>query len=870
MEPRSKPRCLLTCAVALLCAVLAYGQAGNQGSVEGLILDPTGAAIPGAALQARNLDTAAQFTTASGAEGFFRFPVLPLGAYELVASHPGFAVLKLNPVVVTVGARVNLALRLSVAAHAESIVVRGETPLLEATRTQLSATIDSRSVAELPVNGRDFTNIILLTPGVTTDARGGLSFAGQRAMNRLLVDGVDQNDSFFDQPLGGEGFSNRGATNYHFSQDAVQEFQVNPNSYSAELGRASGGVANVVTKSGDNQLRGSAYWFYRDRSLNANDPVNKLNGLPKDPFHFNQFGGTLGGPLLRDRLFFFFNYEGLRSKVSNPVAFNLPPGFALSPNLVVAGFQQLALDYLAPRASSWAGPFTQGVYLAKSDWRISEAHRLSGRWSRQRLTTSGGTGPQVSLEASNTGELNNDILAGALTSTLGTRTVNIVQFAYLRGLNFFAPNSINPLADIFEGGQRVLIVGRAANTPQETRTQRIQVWDTLSLLRGRHTWKVGADVLLDWNRHVNAQNFSGNHRFQSLESFGRSLAGAPAPALGERYLQSFSREGTPGAIVFPNVHLVAGFVQDEWRARPHLTLSLGLRYEVQLSAQPPVHNPAPVLAAAGIDTSALPTDTNNFAPRAGLAWTPWGREAWVVRAGYGIFYSPTIALLLARAHFQNGISVQPRTFAFGTPAALLIPAYPNTICGPPDPSGLPPSCAAPALGAGNPVITPFARDHIEPYVQQWNLSVEVALLKDLAVSVSYLGAKGSRLARTRDVNLATPTVTTTIGIANTTELLSFQRFVPPRPIAGFDRALVFESNASSSYHGLAVQVNKRFSRNFQLLASYTLGKVIDDNPNQYAANPSALDAIVISDPSDPRADRGPGSNDQRHRFVCSG
>ena len=860
----------------LLYLLLAFwvpglvAQSGAQGSIEGTVTDPTGAVILGATVEARNSGTAAGFSTTTTREGLFRFPVLPPGEYEVVVRHPGFATLTRNRLVVTVGARINLTLQLGVAVREEAVVVSEEAPLVETSRTQVSITINDRAIAALPINGRDFTNIVLLTPGVTTDVRGGLSFAGQRAMNRLLVDGVDQNDSFFDQPLGGEGFSAAGSTNYHFSQEAVQEFQVNSNAYSAELGRASGGVTNAVTKSGTNHLHGAAYWFYRDRSLNANDPVNKLNRQPKGPFHFNQFGGTLGGPLIRNRLFFFLNYEGLRSTTANAVVFNLPSGFTRSPDPVVAGFQQLALDYLAVRAASWAGPFTQDVYLAKADWRISAAHRLSGRWSRQRLISPGLVGPQVAFEASNTGGLNNDILAAALTSTLGARAANVLQFAYIRGLNFFAPNSVNPLADVFERGQRVLTVGRAANTPQETRLRRIQVWDTLSLLRGRHNWKVGVDVLSDWNRHLNAQNFSGNYRFLSLESFGRSLAGTPAPTLGERYLQSFSGEGTPGAIVHPNVHLFAGFVQDEWHARPGLTLNLGLRYDVQLSAQPPVKNPSSALAAAGIDTGTLPLDANNFAPRIGVAWSPRRDGTWVVRAGYGIFYSPTIGLLLARAQFQNGISVQPRTFQGGTPSAFLIPAYPNTICGPPDPSGLPPSCAAPALGAGNLIITPFARDHVEPYVQQWNLSVEVALQKDLAVSVSYLGAKGSRLARTRDVNLGTPTATTTIGIANTADVLAFQRFVLPRPIAGFDRALVFESDANSTYHGLAVQVNKRFSRNFQFLASYTLGKVIDDNPNQYVANPGAVDALMVSDPSNPRADRGAGSNDQRHRFVASG
>jgi outer membrane receptor protein involved in Fe transport len=849
--------------------LLLHAQSGDLGSIEGTVTDPSGAAVAGVDVKARNVQTSATFATKTDEDGLFHFPMLPLGTYELTTEHDGFATLVLREVVVTVGARINLPLALSLAGRSESVVVSGGAPIVETTRSQVSTTVDSRSIASLPVHGRDFTNFVLMTPGVTTDIRGGLSFAGQRAMNGFLVDGVDSNDSFFDQPLGGEGFSSEGATQYHFSQDAVQEFQVNANSYSAEFGRASGGVTNAVTKSGTNQLHGGAFWFYRDRSLNANSPINKLHGLPKDAFHFNQFGGTFGGPLVRNKLFFFSNYESLRSNKPNAVFLNLP-GFSLSSDSVVAGFQQRALDYLAPRAASWVRPIAQDVYLTKFDWHVASAHLLTARWSRQRLTGPSSEGAQVSFENSAAGILDNDVLAVSLTSTRSPALVNVARFAYVHSHNAFLPGSNNPLASISELGQLVLTIGRAPNTPQENRLNRGQWSDTLSYLRGRHSVKFGADVLSDWNRTFNAQNFAGNYRFSSLESFGRSLAGVPSPLPDERYLQAFSGQGTPGAIVHPNVLDFAGFVQDEWRVRPRLVLNLGLRYDLQISAKPPVKNPSPALAAAGIDTGALPTDTNNFAPRLGLAWAPLRDNRLVVRAGYGIFYSPTIAVLIARAHFQNGITVQPRTFQGGTSSAALIPAYPNNFCGPPAPSGVAPSCAPPAIGAGNPIITPFARDHPEPYVQQGSLGFELQLQKDFAISVSYLSAKGTHLAHTRDVNLGTPTTPTRIGIAGTSTVLTYQQFTLPRPIAGFFRILEFESAANSIYHGLAVQASKRFSHQFQFLASYTFGKVIDDNPNQYVANPGAVDALMISDPSDPDADRGAGSNDQRHRFAVSG
>jgi hypothetical protein len=642
---------------------------------------------------------------------------------------------------------------------------------------------------------------------------------------------------------------------------------VNSNSYSAEFGRASGGVINVVTKSGSNELHGSAYWFYRDRFLNANSTINKLNALPRSPYHFNQVGGTLGGPLARSRLFFFFNYEGVRSQRANPVVFNLPAAFRLSASPVVAAFQQRALDYLGPRAASWTRPVKQDASLAKLDWLRAPAHLLTASWSRRRLTSSLAEGAQVSFENGSANFAEVDLLSVSLTSTLSGRVVHVARFAWLRNTAFFQPASDNPMADLFEGGQRVLLIGRAPNTPNRNLLHRLQWSDTVFYSRAGHSWKVGVDFLFDRNRFANAQNFMGNHRFTSLESFGRSLAGAPAPQPGERYLQTFSGQGLSESVVHPNVFQLAGFLLDEWRVRPHLTLNLGLRYDLQFSAQPPVSNPSPALAAAGIDTGSLRSDANNLAPRVGLAWAPLHNDRLVLRAGYGIFFSPTIALLVARAHFQNGMTVQPQTFQAGTAGASLIPAYPNTICGPPD---VPPSCSPPALGAANPIVTPFAAHHSEPYAQQGSLGLEVQLHPDFALMVSYVAARGSDLARTRDINLGTPTTPATIGIAGTSSVLTFQKFTLHRPIAGFDRILQFESNANSVYHGLIVQATKRFSRNFQFVGSYTFGKAIDDNPNQYVANPGATDALLISNPSAPKGDRGPGSNDQRHRFVLSG
>jgi hypothetical protein len=869
VEPGRIPRAIAVSALVLAFNLAGWGQSVNQGSIEGIVTDPSGAVVPGTALRATDQKRGATFITTSNADGLFLFPALPVGTYELSAEHAGFATWLQRSIEVTLGSQINLHVTLHLAGTSESVIVRDPAPAVETTRSQVSFTVGARSISNLPANGRNFLDFVLLTPGVIRDSRGSnLSFGGQRKMNLLRVDGADNDNTYFDVALG----SATGQAPYQFSLATVQEFQVSTNSYSAEFGRAGAGLINVVTKSGTNEFHGMGFWYYRDRSLNAKDLVNQLNSLPKSPYHFNQFGGTLGGPVLRNRLFFFLGYDGQRSTLQNLVRLNLPAGFRLSPDATTAGFQQAALNYLARRAASWLRTFDQDVVFGKLGWRINSAHLLTGRWNRQRFT--GGnlenSGPQNSFEHTGDSLSATDTLAISLTSSISPSLANSFLFAYVRSREPGFANSPNPEANVLEAGQLVLTIGRRAQSPRESDIDRLQFSDTLSVFRGRHAFKFGVDVLPNWINFFAAVNYSGSFRFASLESFGRSLAAAP-PAIPDQrsYIQAFSGTGAHGVTAHPDFTDYGGFAQDEWRVSQRLTLNLGLRYDLQVSRKPTVHNPSLVLAAAGIDTSHLRTDKNNVAPRLGLAWSPLRSDRLVLRAGYGIFIARTPAIIASRALFQNGITVLTGSFT-GTSNATLIPSYPSSICGPPDPSGLPPNCVAPPAAAGNQILQPYSPSYTQPYTQQGSLGVEFQMSKDLSVSASYLLVKGTHLQRVRDVNPATPETQATIGVANTATVLTYQNFTLPRPIAGFDRILEFESAANSTYHALAVQVNKRVSHHFEFQASYTLSKTIDDNPEPIAVDPGPSDNLLLSDASNPRADRGSGVNDQRHRFVLSG
>src|SRR5690349_16357744 len=835
----SRAALLLLAAFALIPSTVR--SQGNQGAVEGSVVDSSGAAVPDAALTATNIATGISFQTRSGPDGLFVFPVLPVGNYTIEVQHSGFAKLARKDVNVTVGSRLNLALKLSVAGETTSVTVTSETPLIETTRSQVSTTVNDAAIQNLPTNGRNFINFALLTPGVTLDVRGGdISFAGQRGtLNSLIVDGSDNNNTFFGQSLGRTG---SGRAPYQFSEDAVQEFQVNSNAYSAEFGHAGGAVINVVTKSGTNTFHGTAFEFFRDKGLNANDPINKQRRQPRSPYHFNQFGGNVGGPIIKDKLFFFFDYDGQRNTLPNTVFLGVTPPASPTAN------QQTALTYLQARDGSWIRTQNQNVYLGKVDWRLGADELLSVRYNAQRFNGAGfeNGGPQNSSEHTGASNVVTDTLTGSLNSTLSTRIVNVVRAGYTRDNEPGLSNSINPEVTVFQGGVTSLVMGRNFFSPRFTNIHRGEFGDTVTLIHGRHSIKTGFNALADRIANFFPGNFSGAYTFNSLEGFGCNLNGGGAacftgPDATDRFVQAFAGSGTSGPTTNPNFQEYSAFAQDEWRLRTGLTLNLGLRYDLDLIAQPPTLNNAASLTAAGIFTNKIHNDHANFGPRIGIAWSPLGSKL-VVRTGYGIFYGRTPAIAVGTAFSNNALNVQTLTFT-----GANIPQYPNTMCGAPTAS---PSCAAPTGGtAGVPSIYVFQPDYREPDVQQANLGVEYQIQPTMSVQVNYLWVKGTHLTRTLDVNLQGPETPVTVGFVGSTQTATVERITQPRPIAGFARIEEFQSNSNSFYNGLTVQMNKRLSHNYQLLASYTFGKVIDDTPDATSVVPfSSDDAKMVQDP----------------------
>lgn len=818
-----------TCLFAFAAVSFAQTEVGGA-SLNGTITDPSGAAVPNAKVSVNNTATGLTRNMQTSDVGLYRFTGLPVGSYDLTVDAPGFKTAKRTEILLQVGASATIDVRMEVGAAQDTVSVVADAPVVETTRSSAASTVTAQAVANLPVNGRNFIDFTLLTPGVVRDVRGtgDLSFAGQRGtVNSLLVDGADSNNLFY-----GEATGRTGLRPYAFSEDAVQEFQVNTVGYPAEIGRAGGGAINMVTKSGTNTFHGSAFEYYRDKGLNANTFTNNRARLPKGAYHFNQFGGTVGGPVKKDKVFFFFSYDGQRNTSNQILAPNTPPTGA-----ALAALSQ----YLQPYSLG----LNNNVYLGKVDWNIGANDRLTVRYNASRYTgvNQENFGPTSAQQHTGNNQVNTDNVAASYTKILGARLVWDARFNFVRDAEPGIANTSGPEVQIVNG----ITFGRNNFSPRYTNTYAYQPLNTLSYAIGRHNFKFGVDINIAKTDNYFPGFFSGGYVFPNYDAF---LAATPS-----QYTQGFSSSGTVAPVSHPDVNEWAFFAQDNWRVNNRLTLNLGIRYDLFQYRQPTTKNPNSGLAALNLDTSQIPLDHSNVAPRFGLAYKPFDNDKTVVRGGYGIFYARTPGLVLSTAILQNGIDVLTYTLTSG------LPTYPNTLS------------AAPATGLAPPSIDVFDKNFKTARVQQYNLQVERELGANYALTIGYLGLHGLHLTRSRDINLFPEVLTQ--GTISTGGTVNFYRHpgatAPSRPNPAFGRITLFESGADSIYNGGFIQLTKRFSRNFQVLASYTFSKVIDSAPDGTSVVPGNAgdDAKVAQDTLTPNLERGLGVNDIRHRFVFS-
>ena len=778
------------------------------GAISGQALDQSGGALPGVTITARNVATGLSRSGVTDAEGRYRLLQLPVGTYQVTAELSGFTTVTQPNVVLTVGQEQPLDLTLRVASVAELITVTASPPAVETTRPSAAVTVDLNLIQNFPINGRRFTDFVTTTPGANVEAeRGGLSISGQRGINsNISVDGADYNNPFFGGVRGGE----RSNLAYTISQEAIQEFQVVRSGYSAEFGRSGGGLVNAVTRSGTNELHGSFFEYYRNEKFVARDALDR----EQTEFRQHQFGGTLGGPLLENRLHFFTAYD--QQIRDNPLFITFGPA-----NNPITDPAILAALPGSP------GTFQQTndiwTWLGKVDWQISNVNRLSTRYNFSHNSGENGLGGSTqSDDISNNGleEDTTHTVVSTLSSAFSTRYLNELRVQYSYEDRPRTPNDpIGPGLQITGVG----FFGRRSFLPSLETDRRTQLFNSFTMLLGSHTMKAGVDINLnDIDQPFFLSNAAGFYIFPSLAAFqSRQYT---------QYRQGF------GATDFAGTQQeYAAFIQDTWRASAYVTIDAGLRWESQINPDPPAPNPIYP------QTSEVPDDLNNFGPRVGVAWDVTRDNRTVVRAGTGMFFSRTPALLLVSAFNTNGV----RQLQYNiSPTAPGAPAYPNVLAEPPS-----------GVAASRPDVFFFEESFENPETLHANVGVEREVMSDTTVGVDYIFARGRKLERLRDVNLLPPTVNAT-GRA----IFSSTKVDP-----AYNRVIQVEDSARSDYHAVTLSLNRRLRDGIQFRTFYTWSRNRDDDSNE-----RNFSGIKYQNVFDLNAEYGPAATDVPHSFNASG
>ncbi len=888
--------------ICILYSLSAFAQDAATGAIHGTVLDPAGSRIAQASIVAVNSDTGARYSATSDAEGRFSLDLLPPGDYSARAVAQGMSPQVTPPLHVDIGAAAELEFRLTIAGAQEKITVSEAPQLVDTKSSAVSTLLDERAIADLPLNGRRFSDLMLLSPGVTKDPRsltsatnGDLSFGGLRGFqNSFLVDGGDFNNAFFAQARG------RYRAPYQFSTEVVQEFRVSSNSYGAELGRAGGAVVNVVTKSGSNHWHGTGFYFLRDSSFGTADSFLAFRPHNRQ----QQAGGTIGGPLKKNKIFFFAGFDQHYFHVPDVVEF-LNGSSQVIPQAGTGPYtpgdyevsDQALVFAAAGQLSSLAGEYPAGqmgnsIY-AKLDINLSPRHQLTLRVNTSRYWGSNNVfldpSSPLSYDAiSNNGEetVGTETASLSLMSSFSSRLISHLRAQFSRDLQQSYTNSTDTLIKI---PTIIDAIGRSSLLPRATREHRLHLAETLSFDTSRHSFKFGGDSLLTWIYDFFPSQQSGEYLFYPIKvnpfTFAPMEAGLPlsplrayAHEVPHYYLQNFGR-----AASHPDSNDYAAFAQDTIRVTNHLAVNLGVRWDLQtFTTAGLVSNP--LFPPSG----KVPFKPYNFGPRAGLAYSIGRDHPLVVRAGYGLFYVRIPQIYNSVVATENGIT-NASVFLNNSHYydQQVFPTYPNPLVACPVMSS---ACSLPAgftQGVTN-TVSAFAANFVTPRVQQTSVTLEREIASHTTVSVSYLYVHGEHLIRALDVNLLPPVALTYPIFDSTGSIFSggyytvdsfatwqFSRTLdcpfPPcinplgRPIAQLGAINEFQSAASSVYNGATLSINRRMARGTYLRLSYTYAHAIDDGQDALIAGSPA----TVQNSYNPIGERGPSVTDQRNRLVAA-
>ena len=851
--------------VALAISFVGVLHAQSTGaSLTGYITDPTKAVIVGAKVIVINVGTNARYEAVTNETGSYDIPNLPPGTYRIEVEKPGFKTTVKSDVVLHVQDTLAINFEMAVGSTSEIVTVTGGAPLVNTESAAVSTVVDRTFAENLPMNGRSFQTLIELTPGVVLTASnfadgGQFSVNGQRAAsNYWMVDGASANigigvsaSGFPGNGLAGSlgSFSVLGGTNSLVSVDAMQEFRIQTSTYAPEFGRTPGGQISIVTRSGTNQLHGTLFDYLRNDVLDANDWFANFAGLRKPEERQNDFGGTFSGPIVKDRTFFFFSYEALRLRLPQTAlttvpdlnarqnalparqpylnAFPLPtPG---APDNVATGIAQFN--------ASFSNKSTLDAYSIRIDHRLNHKLTLFGRYNYSPSNLVQRAQGINSANTVNTTDITSQTTTVGATWAISSLVVNDLRFNYSR-TNASSHNDMDnfggavPLTSlpfpssftsrdsfflfrIFSLNHGALFGGQLESNLQ----RQINIVDSLSLQKGSHSLKFGVDF----------RRLSPVYKPEAYE-LAAAFGNVPSAESQNNARRIIASNLSP-TLLFRNLGLYA---QDAWRIRQRLTLTYGLRWDVDFVPQslngpsfPAVtgfsFNNLSNLALAPAGTSPFKTSYGNVVPRLGVAYQLLQKQDWqtVLRGGFGVFYD----LVTSEAGNTIGIGSYPfGSIAFG--GGLTFPFDPATLAPPPI---TPASLSSGTLFAFDPRLQ-------VPYTLEWNVAVEQALGRQQALSVSYVGASGRRLIQTAFVNA---------------------------PNANFGGAHLVTNAGTSSYNGLQVQFQRRLSHGLQALASYTWSHSLDTG----SAGSQGNFANALN-PADVSANRGPSDFDIRSAFSA--
>lgn len=765
--------------VALLCfcVFLLMGASLSQetihfASLAGNVIDATGESVPGATITARQTATNVERFARTDSQGRFRFAYLPVGEYEIRAHASGFAD-SIRRSTLTVGAAFEISLRLSLSSTHTTVQVNDVAPVLETARSQIAGTISQREISNVPLNGRNFLDLALLIPGVsptntasnqlfpeTSAVPGqGISINSQRNFsNSFVLDGLSANDDA------------AGLAGAFYSLDSVQELQAVTSGGQAEFGRAMGGYISMVTKSGTNNLHGDLYGYFKNQALNAN---NALSGT-KLPLTQSQYGASLGGPLVRNRTFYFANFEQHILNQDGLISIAPANVDAINATLADTGYPGPAIA-----TGFYSNPVHSLTFLGKVDHTFNQADSFSLRYSLYRVASenSRSTGGLNAVSAGS-GLFNVDhTVAFSNLYAISPRTINETRGQFTNN-DLAAP--INDLAGPAVSIAGVANFGTASGSPTARYNRQFEVVDNLSHQAGAHSIRVGADFLYNDLAITYPRSIRGSYSFASLANFQKGIYSTYTQTFGDPFVSQTN----------PNVGF---YVQDVWHVRPNLTLNAGLRYDLQF-----------------LDTIA--TDTGNFSPRLGVVWSVSPRT--VVRASAGIFYDrvplrPLANALLSSRNTTGLTTVQQQTvsLAFGQSGA---PVFPNIL----------PTVPANVLIS----LTTMYRNLQNAYAEQAGFEVERQLTKSATINVNYQHLRGAHLILS--INQNVPSCNAAIDPANLC-----------RPNSAYQNNSQYSSAADSRYDALNVTFIQRPARWGAFRAAYTFSKGLDDVGEFFFSSP---------------------------------